>query len=588
MLFIKKLLFLLPAKEYRNFYFLIFVMLITACLDVIGVASVLPFMSVLTNPEIIETNLILKSSFEISNIFGVEDKLDFLIFLGVIVFILLIFSLIFRALSVYMVSRFSFMTEHIISKRLIEYYLSQPYSWFLNRHSSDMGNSILSEVSHVISSGLKPLMDLISKGLITIALVTLLIIVEPKVAIMIGLSLGGTYFLIYKIASYYLNLIGKKRLENNQLRFRAVNEGFSAIKEIKVEGLEKFYIELFSKPSQAYSTNQIFGSLFSALPRFFFEGIAFGGMMILIIYMMLKSGKFFDVIPIISLYVFTGYRLIPALQQIYAALSQLAFVGPAVDKLYNEFKNLKINNLINYKADTFEFKESIILENIYYKYPNASRWALEDISLKIPAKSSVGFVGATGSGKTTVIDIILNLLEVERGSLKIDGKVLNKKNLRAWQQSIGYVPQHIYLSDDTITANIAFGKKSEEINQKRIEKAAKIANLHEFIMSDLPKKYQTLIGERGVRLSGGQRQRLAIARALYFEPKILVLDEATSALDNLTEEKVMSAINNISKDITIIMIAHRLNTVRNCEIIFKLEKGKLLSFETSKVGYRKT
>ena len=576
----KKLLFLLPPEEYKNIYLLIFIMLVTAFLDVIGVASILPFMAGLANPEMIESNFILKSLFEISNIFGVENKLNFLFFLGFVVFILLIFSLIFRALSVYAISKFSFMSEHVIGKRLLESYLSQPYSWFINHHSADIGKSILSEVSHVVTNGLKPLMELLAKGLTAMALITLLIIVEPKVATTIAILFSISYFLIFKIASYYLNLIGKTRLNNNQLRFRAVSECFNAIKEIKVGGLERHYSNKFSKPSQKYSTSQIHASLVSSFPRFFFEGIAYGGIMTLIIYLMIKTGKFSDVIPMISLYVFAGYRLMPSLQQIYSGFSQLTFVGPSVDRLYIDIKNLKNNKLINNKDSNLELKNLITLKNIYYKYPNASSWALEDISLNIPVKSTVGFVGATGSGKTTIVDIILNLFEVNQGSLKVDGEVITKQNERAWQRSIGYVPQHIYLSDDTVAANIAFGEKPEDIDQKKIERVSKIANLHEFINNDLPKKYQTTIGERGVRLSGGQRQRIGIARALYREPKILILDEATSALDNATEEAVMNEINNMSKEITIILIAHRLNTVRNCDIIFKLEKGRLSKQET--------
>jgi ABC-type multidrug transport system fused ATPase/permease subunit len=202
---------------------------------------------------------------------------------------------------------------------------------------------------------------------------------------------------------------------------------------------------------------------------------------------------------------------------------------------------------------------------------------LRDINLNIPAKSIVGFVGATGSGKTTLVDIILGLLEPQEGILLVDKQVLTKNNSRAWQRSIGYVPQHIYLSDDTITANIAFGIDSNLVDQDLVEKASKIANLHEFVTDELPKKYLTTIGERGVRLSGGQRQRIGIARALYHNPQVLILDEATSALDNETEKVVMDAVHNLNKDITIILIAHRLNTVKNCDIIFKLEKGQLVA-----------
>ena len=202
---------------------------------------------------------------------------------------------------------------------------------------------------------------------------------------------------------------------------------------------------------------------------------------------------------------------------------------------------------------------------------------MEDININIPSKSTVGIVGTTGSGKTTMVDIILGLLEVKKGTIEVDGNIITEKNTRSWQRSIGYVPQHIFLSDDTIAANIAFGVDTKDVNYEAIEKAAKIANLHDFVLEELPKKYQTTIGERGVRLSGGQRQRIGIARALYHSPQLLILDEATSALDNQTEQAVMDAVNNLGKNITIILIAHRLNTVKNCDIIFKLDKGRVIA-----------
>jgi ABC-type bacteriocin/lantibiotic exporter with double-glycine peptidase domain len=272
--------------------------------------------------------------------------------------------------------------------------------------------------------------------------------------------------------------------------------------------------------------------------------------------------------------------LIPTLQQVYASMSLIVFSTPSVVELYNDLKNLKPFNQ-NQDHGFLSLKREISLKNIYYNYPNSSRTALRDISINIPVKKTVGLVGDTGSGKTTTADIILGLLEPQKGTLEIDGKVITKQNMRAWRRSIGYVPQQIYLSDDTISANIAFGARPNDINQEDVEKASKIANLHEFIVNELPKQYQTTIGERGVRLSGGQRQRIGIARALYNNPSLLVLDEATNALDNQTEQDVMNEINKLSASITIIIIAHRLNTIKNCDIIFRLDKGKLVSQGTA-------
>ena len=301
--------------------------------------------------------------------------------------------------------------------------------------------------------------------------------------------------------------------------------------------------------------------------------------MLIILYVLSESGSFNNALPIVSLYVYAAYRLMPALQQIYSSFTAIVFALPAIDKLHDDFKNLKAINR-NQDQGVLPINETITLKNIYYNYPNASKTALKNISINISAKTTVGLVGATGSGKTTTVDIILGLLEAKKGTLEVDGKIITQQNSRSWQRSIGYVPQHIFLSDDTVAANIAFGINSKEINQEAIKKASQIANLHEFVMEELPKQYNTTIGEHGVRLSGGQRQRIGIARALYHSPQVLILDEATSALDNLTEKAVMEAVNNLSKDITIILIAHRLSTVKKCDQIFLLEKGELKNYGT--------
>jgi ABC-type multidrug transport system fused ATPase/permease subunit len=354
----------------------------------------------------------------------------------------------------------------------------------------------------------------------------------------------------------------------------AVNEAFGATKEIKVGGLEQIYIKLFSNSAKVFSRNQSSSQVIAQLPRFILEALVFAGILLIVVYLMSQTGSFNSAIPTVSLYVFAGYRLMPALQQMYASLTSLSFVGPSVDKLTEDLKNLKPFNS-NQDQSILSLNKKIILKNIYYNYPNASRTTLKDINLSIPANSIVGFVGPTGSGKTTVVDIILGLLEPQRGTLEVDGKIITQQNSRSWQRSIGYVPQQIFLSDDTIAANIAFGLELKDFNQKAVEDAAKVANIHNFVLEELPKQYQTKIGERGVRLSGGQRQRIGIARALYHNPKVLVLDEATSALDNQTEKVIMDAINNLTKHVTIILIAHRLSTIKKCDQIFLLENGEI-------------
>ena len=572
----KKLLYFISTADRKRAVVILIMILIMAFLDMIGVASILPFMAVLSSPDIIETNVFLNKAYVASKVFGVENNQQFLFVLGIFVFLLLVFSLAFKALTTYLQVRFVQMCQYNLSKRLIEDYLHQPYGWFLGQHSADLGKNILSEVSEVIGKGLKPLMELIAKGMVAIALIFLLVLVDVKLTFFAGLLFGGAYLMIFYFVREYLNVIGTERLKNNQLRFTAVTEAFGAAKEVKVGGLEQIYIDRFSHPAHNFAKNQAFGSLLGQLPRFILEAIAFGGIMLVILYLIKQKGSFNDSIPVIALYVFAGYRLIPALQRIYLSFAQITFSGPSINKLYDDLKSLKKHNL-NQDQDVMFLNKSISLKNIYFNYPNSSRTALKNINLNISANTTVGFVGPTGSGKTTIIDIILGLLQSQKGTLEIDGKIITNHNVRAWQRSIGYVPQHIYLSDDTIAANIAFGSASNDINYEAVEKASKIANLHKFVSNELPEKYQTIIGERGIRLSGGQRQRIGIARALYHNPKVLILDEATSALDDETEKAVMEAINNLGKNITIIMIAHRLSTMTKCDTIFKMNEGKLSS-----------
>jgi ABC-type multidrug transport system fused ATPase/permease subunit len=572
---LKKLLALLTPAERKRAAVVMGMILVMAFLDMLGVASILPFMAVLANPELVQTNALLNTAFTTSSHIGIYTTEQFLFALGVLVFILLVTSLAFKALTTYAQTRFALMREYSIGKRLVEGYLHQPYSWFLNRHSADLGKTILSEVGTVIGNGMIPLMTLMAQGTVALALLILLLVVDPLLALSVGVVLGVAYAGIFAVMSGWLKRLGQARIEANKERFTAVSEAFGAAKEVKVGGLEHAYIQRFAKPAEIYAKGQATVQVIAQLPRFALEAIAFGGMLLVILYLMAQSGSFASALPIIALYAFAGYRLMPALQQIYGAFTQLRFAGPALDALHQDLSSLQAADALHGNLTPLPLTQAIRLEQISYRYPNAPQPALKGIDLTIPAHSTLGFVGATGSGKTTMVDVILGLLEPQEGALKIDGQLITVANRRQWQRAIGYVPQHIYLADDSVAANIAFGVSAKEVNQEAVERAAKIANLHEFVSNDLPLGYATTVGERGVRLSGGQRQRIGIARALYHNPQVLILDEATSALDNLTEQAVMEAVNNLGHDITIILIAHRLSTVRQCDQIYLLERGEV-------------
>ena len=571
---IKKLLFILTAQERKKIFLLLCMALTMALLEMVGVASIMPFISVLVNPEIIETNSILNTMFEASSTIGIETKQHFLFFLGILCFSLLILSISSKGVNIYFQIMFITMCKHNTAKRLMEGYLQQPYSWFLNHHSAEMGKNILSEVKIVIERGFGSIMNLISQIVVSTVLIILVLLVDFKLTITAFFLLGAVYFLTFKFLKVITNRLGQERLKSEGLNFRALIEAFGAIKEVKVSGLEKACVERFSTPNFTLAKNSSTLHFIGAMPRLVIEALVFGGIVLMVLFLMVERGSLVNFLPTISLYAFAAYRIIPAMQGIYSSITQITFAGPAIDSMYYDFKNLYLEESNSHQS-TLSFNENITLKNIHYKYPNAPKDSLKDISLTIPACTTVGLVGITGSGKTTVADIILGLLDAHKGKMEVDGIVINKGNRRAWQRNIGYVPQQIYLADTSISNNIAFGVDPNNIKKEDVERAAKIANIHDFVINELPLKYNNIVGERGVRLSGGQKQRIGIARALYHKPKLLILDESTSALDNHTEKSVIEEIYNLRKNITIIMISHRMSTIEKCDKIFLLEDGKL-------------
>ena len=571
---IRKILYLLSPRERRRGYLLLFMILVMAFLETVGVASIIPFMSVLGNPEIVETNPWL--NFVYSRLGFTEPK-NFLFFLGLVVFVILVFSIAFKALTQWAMLRFTYMRVHSLSCRLLQGYLGRPYTWFLNRHSADLGKSILIESNVVVHQVMLPSMQLIAHGTVALFLIILLVLVDPVLALMVTLILGGAYLLIYVILRRYLSRIGADRVVANRQRFQVAQEALGGIKEVKIFGREDSFFSRYINPSFRFARHQANSSLAGMLPRYLLEMIAFGGILLIAIYLFRTHENFSRILPILGVYVFAGYKLMPALQNVYQHLAQLRFGLPAMDSLYMDILEFEQNQstTMDHSVAPMYPREAIILENINFTYPEAKDHVLKNINLEIPANTTVGLVGGTGSGKTTTVDIILGLLSPEKGRLLVDDMPITPDNVRAWQKGLGYVPQHIYLADDTVAANIAFGVPPEQIDMEAVQNAARIAEMHDFVVREMSSGYETLVGERGVRLSGGQRQRIGIARALYHDPKVLVLDEATSALDNVTEKYVMQAIKRMQGQRTIILIAHRLTTVSDCDRIYLLDHGEV-------------
>ncbi|MFA9462549.1 ABC transporter ATP-binding protein [Thiohalorhabdus methylotrophus] len=569
----RKVLELLTPREKRQGILVLGVVTGMAVLEVAGVASVMPFLSVMANPKAIDTNEALAWLF---SVLGYESRERFLVFLGVGAFFLVFFSGMFRIFAHYVMNRYIQMRRHSISKRLLETYLRQSYAFFLDRNSGDMAKGILSEVDQLIANVFQPGILAMAYAVVAIAILLLLLAMDPLLSLGVAAFIGGLYALIYSAVRGFLERIGSERAEANRKRFTTAGEVLGGIKVIKLLGRESAYLTRFSPVSAQFSRNMATNDTLGQAPKFLIEAVAIGGILALAVVLMATRDDIGEVFPILGLYAFAGYKLLPAAQNIYNGIAKLRFGAAAVETVHQDLQQRTfLASIRRQSQNPLTPKREVRLENISFTYSNGPGYALKGINLTIPVETTVGLVGGTGAGKTTLVDIVLGLLRPTEGQVVIDGTPVTDENLGAWQQALGYVPQEIFLSDATILENIAFGVSREEIDWEAVERSARMAQVHEFITQELPQGYKTEVGERGVRLSGGQRQRIGIARALYHDPEVLVLDEATSALDNVTERAVMEAVHNLHEQKTVILIAHRLSTVQNCDLIYLLEEGQV-------------
>ncbi|GMT47094.1 MAG: ABC transporter ATP-binding protein [bacterium] len=571
-----KIFALFSKREKRHICWLFGGILIMGLTEITGIVSIAPFMGIVSNPAIIHTNKYLS---QVYNALGFSSSNQFLFFSGVTVLAVLAFGNGFSSFITWLLLRFTFLQGHSLSVRLLNKYLSQPYVFFLNRNTADLSKNILMEVHRVIGGVLMPGMQVLTKIVVALSILGLLIVVDPLLAVTVAIVLGGAYATVFGLIRMKLARIGKTSAEARTQCFKVASEALGGVKDLKLFGRESVFLQRYFTTSRQFAGYEATSQILSQLPRYALETIAFGGILLIVLYLIGVKQNAETALPLISLYAFAGYRLMPALQRIFIGMTTIRYNLPALDILHNDLSPQAPDSdtAFDHPETTppLEFKDRIELRNIVYYYPNTSTPTVNNLNLEIKSKTTVGFVGVTGSGKTTTVDIMLGLLSPAKGQLIVDGIEITRANVRSWQKNLGYVPQSIYLTDDTVIRNIAFGVRDNEIDNKAVERAARIANLHDFIMHDLPDGYHTLVGERGVRLSGGQRQRIGIARALYHDPKVLIFDEATSALDGITENAIMEAIRNISRKKTVIMVAHRLTTVQECDVIYMLEKGKV-------------
>jgi len=572
---IRNLVRLLSLHERRQVLLLVPLLAFTALVEVLGVASILPFMALVADPAVAHENRWLSHFYEMG---GFADERSFLVAVGILMFLFIVGSNALTALNTWAVLRFSWMRNHTIAMRLLRDYLGKPYLFFLERHSADLGKNLLAEVQQAVAGTLVPSMRIAARGVAAVAVLAMLFFIEPLLALITATVLGGAYGLIFLAIRRRQRRLGQERLRANQNRFETLAEAFGGIKEVKLLGRERAVVRRFAGPSYRFAANTASNAVAAQLPRFALEAVAFGGIVLMVLYLLESGQDLGTIIPIVGLYTFAGYRLMPSLQQVFHGLTTIRFNAAALETLLADLSADSPGLPARGDGEPLPLRQEIRFRGVGFRFPTAARPLFQDLDLQIPAGSSVAFVGATGAGKSTAADLLLGLLQPDSGAVEVDGVALDDpETVRRWQRNLGYVPQSIFLADDTVARNIAFGLSDEEIDGEAVRRAARAAQIDDFIRREMPDGYDTLVGERGIRLSGGQRQRVGIARALYHDPQVLIFDEATSALDGVTEDRVLRAIQEIAEERTVIMIAHRLATVRKSDRIFLLAGGEVVA-----------
>ena len=569
----KRIFHVFNKKEKIKFIWLAFALLITGLLEVVGIASILPFMQLIATPNAIEMNKWLAAVY---TFFNFENHRQMLIYSGIGIMILIAFSNLFAIFTTWLQYKYSWGMAHNLSTRLLRTYINKPYDFFINSNTSQLRAYIISEVNSLTGGVIIPIIEIFSRTFVSLVIFALLLKVDTQIALVMCGTLGGAYTLIYLAQKNLLKQIGNHRINMNLLRFQSLQELLDGIKTVMVYNKQRFFYTRYEHASKEFCEVQPKYNLMLAAPRNILEILAFCSILGITIYLFIKFQSIEAAIPRLSLYAVAGYRLLPALQKVFAAVAKLRHNLPVLDRLYDDLvKNVDYKEIPNLELSTFELNESIELDGISFEYDNSEQKVIKDFNLSIASGETVAFIGSTGSGKTTLVDMIVGLLEPTSGTIYIDQVPLTSKNVGEWRNNLAYVPQEVFLFDDTVLRNIVFGSSEKEVDYKRLKEVTKIVDIYDFISKELPKQFETEIGEKGVRLSGGQRQRLGLARALYSEPKVLVLDEATSALDTITEKGIIESLKGLPKDITIIIIAHRLSTVRHANQIYILEDGKI-------------
>lgn len=573
---IRQLFSLLTHRQIKQFYTLQVLVVIMAFTELLGIASIAPFMALVGDISLLEGDSVFARLYQYS---GVESPMEFLFYTGLAVLLMLSLSTIISMFTIWRLSLYASKVGIEISDRLYTHYMKQDWLFHAGGSSAQLTKQVSTEAMRVTVGIVQPLMQMNAKLVLTVFISISILVYDPVIALGGLFLFVSAYFILYKIVKNRLEVNGHRLSDISTERFRLMNEGFGGIKDILLLNRRHDFVERFQKSGKIFSSAVGTNTAISQVPRYFMELVAFGSMIGLVLFL-IKShqGNLGAVLPVLSIYALAAFKLLPALQQIYTSVSDIKGNTAAFEAIKNDLEQSFNNNKFESRSDLgsiLKLNKEISLNNITFSYPGKSRPAVNNLSMVVPANSVIGLVGASGSGKSTVVDLLLGLITPQEGELYIDNTCITVKNKRAWQNTIGYVPQSIFLSEGSISENVAFGLSIKDISLEKVKKAILLANLTELV-EQLPDGLDTKVGERGVQLSGGQRQRIGIARALYHEASVLVFDEATSALDGITEKIIMEAIHNFSGEKTIVMIAHRLKTVRECDIIYLMDQGRVV------------
>ncbi|WP_430911018.1 ABC transporter ATP-binding protein [Methylobacterium sp. sgz302541] len=558
----------LRPNERRQLALIALGLALAALLEVVGVASVVPFLTLVGDPKAAERVPYLMSA---RAALSLTDDRSFLIAAGVAALAAILTTSVVNALLTYQQLLFTHRVGYGLARRLLFRYVGRDRLFFARANSAELAKNVLSETDRLVVGVLTPATVIASRAVSALAVIAFLVAYAPRLALILGAGFGGLYVALYLVMRARLGRLGARAVADNERRFRVVQETLATLTELKLYGRAETFAARFDAPAGAYASATAESLLTGQTPRFVIEALAFGGVVVVVLYALSQGLDTAGILPLLGLFAFAGYRMLPAFQNIFTSVSLLRFYLPAVRLVVDELAD---EPLPAPRTQTrLPFQKEIRLEGVGFAY-EPGRAALSDISLTIPARSTVGLVGRTGSGKSTLVGLILGILAPTSGRIAIDGAALEAGTLHPWQNRIGYVPQDIVLVDGSVAENIALGVPAPD--PAAVERAARLAGAHDFVAA-LPEGYAAPVGERGARLSGGQRQRIGIARALYHEPDVIVFDEATSALDGETEAALMAALATLAGTRTLILIAHRLTSLAHADIVHVLEGGRLVA-----------